>query len=62
MNSEQLQGGSEVLILGDLLRDLRSEIRETQSWVQVRIFEPLTESGGFSIVRERERTKNRGWD
>ena len=62
MNSEQLQGGSEMLILGDLLRDLRSEIRETQSWVQVRIFEPLTESGGFSIVRERERTKNRGWD
>jgi len=62
MNSEQLQGGSEVLILGDLLRDLRSEIRETQSWVQVRIFEQLTESGGFSIVRERERTKNRGWD
>ena len=50
------------MILGDLLRDLRSEIRETQSWVQVRIFEPLTESGGFSIVRERERTKNRGWD
>ncbi len=37
MNSEQLQGGSEMLILGDLLRDLRSEIRETQSWVQVRI-------------------------
>jgi len=27
-----------------------------------RELEPLTESGGFSIVRERERTKNRGWD